>query len=357
MIGIVGVWSVLAIRALRRRERMVAAVLVVAAVAVAAAVVNILNAPTDFGFKRQYFRSLWGTSMFFWLAIAVALVREWQLRRPAREVNLRWFSALGVVAVLVVSLFAIPHKNPGPGTNGAGDESVALTNRFVNRAVVLLRHRGQVRVAASGNFSSFALSSALVLALDHYGVDVCVPADLVAQYGKQRACNKGGPDVDVQVSSAAFPPYPGETTLVQATLLTPKEQREKSRLAAKVAAWLNTQSELHSSPRVRKILVDAYGTSGADLVEARAFDTNGFGLPSLMFSPDFVDFVATRSIWRPDGTVSASVDTGSLPPEDLVRWADLTQREYLGESVRVSVVDRPSSARQKATRSADASGN
>ncbi len=325
----------LAVLAARRRDRLVVTALAITAVALIAATWNILNAPTDFGFRRGYFRSLWGTMMFVWMTVALAVVRALPRRTLDAVRSSRVTLACGVAATAVVALLAVPHQDPGKGTNGSGDASVALAQKLNNRGIVALRDRGQVQVAAGGDFSSYALSSSLILALDTYGVDVCVPKVMVPQFGKHRACDAGGPDLYATVSSAAFPPYPGEKIEFEATLLTKAERRARSRLAGRVADWLGSQTEIHASPRVRKTLVDAYGEDAADRYEAKKFDTKGFPLTSLMISPDFVDFVATRSYWNPDGTPNAAIDTGDLDPAVLMRWADLVQREYTGESVRV----------------------
>ncbi len=332
---IVAVMTFLGVLAARRRDRTTLTALIIAGVALIAGLVNILMAPTDFGFKRGYFRSLWGTMMFAWLAVAVALVQALRGRVRIRATSARAFAAVGVAATLVVSLVAMPHQNPGKGTNGSSDASVALAQRMVNRAVVLLRNRGQVQVSSAGDFTAFGLSSTLILALDSYGVDVCVPPEMVGQYGDQRACDRGGPDVYATVTSAAFPPFYGEKVVMQATLLTPAEQRTERRLGAKVRAWLATQTSIHSSPRVRKILIDAYGPDAADRFDAKQFATAGLPLETLATSPPFVEYIVNRSEVRPDGSVDAAIVTGKLPPEDLVRWATLVWREYTGESVRV----------------------
>lgn len=335
--------GLLATDAYRRGDRIVVSALAVAVVAAVASIINILTAPTDFGFRRNYFRSLWGMAMFFWLAIGTAAVRSVAARLPAPDSATarpaaQRLAAVGVVVVLGFTLVALPRKDPGNETNGAAIASVELANKVMNRAIVLLRDAGQVEVSSAGDFMSFGLSSTLILVLDNDGIDVCVPADMVAQYGEQYACSARGPDTRVRVSSTAFPPYPGEDVLVAATLLTKAEQREKDVLGRKVAVWLAEQDAIHASPRVRRILVDAYGSAAADRVEATAFDTRGYELSTLVFSPDFVEFVTKRSVRRTDGSVDAAIDTGSLSPEDLLRWAELTWREYTGESVRIATI-------------------
>lgn len=329
----------LAVLAVRRGDRVVVTALAITAVALFAATWNILNAPTDFGFRRGYFRSLWGTMMFVWMTVVLAVVRALPRRTLDAARSSRLAPAVGVGAVAVAALLAVPHQDPGKGTNGSGDASVALAQKLNNRGIVKLRDRGQVQVSAGGDFSSYALSSSLILALDTYGVDVCVPKVMVPQFGKHRACDPGGPDVYATVSSAAFPPYPGEKIEFEATLLTKAEQRTRSRLAGEIAAWMETQTEIHASPRVRETLIDAYGPHAADRYEAKKFDTKGFPLTSLMLSPDFVDFVVNRSYWNPDGTANAAIDTGDLDPAVLVRWAELVHREYTGESVRIVTSD------------------
>ena len=332
----------LVVAAVKRRDRVVVTALAISSVALVAATWNILNAPTDFGFRRGYFRSLWGTMMFVWMSVALAVVRTLPRRTLDSLRDSRAVVAAGTVAVLVMALLAVPHQDPGKGTNGSGDASVALAQKLNNRGIVALRDRGQVEVAAGGDFSSYALSSSLILALDTYGVDVCVPKVMVPQYGKHRACDRGGPDVHATVSSAAFPPYPGEKIEFEATLLTKAERRTRARLARQLTAWLSTQSEIHASPRVRKTLTDAYGPAAADRYEAAKFDTKGFPLTSLLVSPDFVEFVALRSYWNPDGTANSALATPGLDPAVLVRWAELVHREYTGESVRIVTTERPS---------------
>ncbi|MBS1848344.1 MAG: hypothetical protein JST73_08710, partial [Actinobacteria bacterium] len=292
------------------------------------------KAPTDYGYWNSYFRSLWPTMMFAWLAVGVAAVRS---------VPSRWFDSAriptaslmtGVGAVAVVAGLAVPHVDPGT-TNGSTDDSVTMAQPMIDRSVTLLKHRGQVEVSAGGDFSSLALTSTLVLALESYGVDVCVPADVVAQYGKHRACTKHGPNVYAMVSSAAFPPFPGQHVEWETTLLTRSEQRQRDRDAAKVRAWLATQHEVRVSPRVHHTLVEAYGFAGATGYERSQLDTHGAPPEALVFSPDFVTFIVTRSFWRPDGTADVAIDTGSLDPAVLLRWAELVYREYMGGSARV----------------------
>lgn len=346
-------WAWLTVAAVRRGDRVVVTALAISAVALGAAVWNILNAPTDFGFRRGYFRSLWGTMMFVWLTATLALVRT--LPRPRLEALRRAPATpvVGVLAVLVVALLAVPHQDPGKGTNGSGDASVALAQKMINRGIVKLRDRGQVEVTAGGDFSSYALSSALILALDTYGVDVCVPPVMVPQYGDHRACDPEGPDVYATVTSAAFPPFPGETVEFEATLLTRAERRERARLAGQIADWLETQTEIHSSDRVRRTLEDAYGAAAADRYEAARFDTKDFPLTALLLSPDFVEFVALRSHWNADGTADAAIDTGELDPAVVVRWADLVHREYTGESVRIVTSDTAPGTTADITRAPD----
>lgn len=338
-----GVFVALMIVTWRRRDRCGMTALIVAAVAVAAAVANVLSAPTDFGYQRAYFRSLWGTAMFTWFALGLTAIRTLRAARPAAWPR-RGLAVAGTVAVLVVAVANIPHKDPGADSNGSSDASIELALKVMNRAVVKLSDVGQVEVSSAGDFSSFGLSSTLILLLDTNGVDVCVPDDMVAQYGDARACSPDGPDVRARVSSAAFPPYPGEKVIVEATLLTAAEQRELAALTPQVAGWLDTQHELRASPRTRRILVDAYGPTAADEVEELAFDTRGFPLATLVYDPDFLDFVVRRSEWTGDGEAIASVDTGDLPAEVLVRWADLTWRQYTGESVRISRLTGPDPA-------------
>ncbi len=336
---VVGLLGWLGFRAAQNKDRTTMLLLIIAGVAVLAAVLNIVNAPTNYGFRRQYFRSLWGTAMLFWLAVTIGVVRTWPKHRSLPATLVRRSTGVGLSALLIVTAFAIPHKNPGPGTNGSGDASIALSKKVLNRSIVMLRDKGQVQVRAAGDFSAFALMSTLVLYLEHYGVDVCVPKDLVAQYGKQRACHKSGPDVIASISSAAFPPNIGERTIVEATLLSEKEQLEKMRLAKKVADWLATQTELKPSQRVQRTLVNAYGEKGTYLYLMRTFNTNGLPLPAVMYSPDFIGFMVKRSFWRSDGSADAAIETGALPPEDIVRWAQFMWREYRGESVRISLVE------------------
>lgn len=347
----------LGVLAVRRGDRVVVTALAITAVALFTATWNILNAPTDFGFRRGYFRSLWGTMMFVWMTVAVAVVRSLPRRVLDAARTSRLAPAVAVAAVAVTTLLAVPHQDPGKGTNGSGDASVALAQMLNNRGIVKLRDRGQVQVAAGGDFSSYALSSSLILALDTYGVDVCVPKIMVPQFGDHRACDPGGPDVHATVSSAAFPPYPGEKIEFQATLLTKAERRARSRFAGEIAAWMGTQTEIHASPRVRKTLIDAYGPRAADLYEAKKFDTKGFPLTSLMISPDFVDFVANRSYWNPDGTANAAIDTGDLDPAVLVRWAELVHREYTGESVRIVTSDSATDQMADIVRSGNSSSD
>lgn len=330
----------LAVAAVRRSDRLALTALVVATVAALTSILNILNAPTDYGFRRQYFRSLWGMAMFFWLAVGLAASRT----LPARLRPPRVLGALGLAAVLVVALAASPHRDPGTGTNGTTDNSVLLANKVMNHTLVLLRRKGQVEVSSAGDFSSFGLASTLILAAENYGIDVCVPSNMVAQYGRHRACRRDGPDTQVRVSSAAFAPYPGETVLTQATLLSHAEQQTKERLTPKVAAWLGTLDRIEPSPRVDRILTDAYGVAGSAMYTGGIFDTDGASLSTLVFSPPFVKFISKRSEWRADGTVDPAIKTGSFPAEDLVRWADLTWREYTGESVRISEVAPTSQA-------------
>ncbi len=337
-IALVAVVAALWFVAVRRRDRTTITALAVATVATLAAVANVLSAPTDFGYQRAYFRSLWGTAMFAWLAVLWATARAIAAKRPAW---MRWphWSAVGTAAVLVVAAANIPHSDPGIDSNGSSDASIELAKEVMNRAIVKLRDVGQVEVSSTGDFSSFGLSSTLILVLDTDGIDVCVPDDMVAQYGDSRACDADAPDVSVRVSSAAFPPFPDEDVIVQATLLDEAEQAEKAALTGKVTDWLGSVPELRASPWTRRILEDAYGPAAADDVEALAFDDRGYGRRTLVHDPDFVSFIALRSSWDADGTARSSVDTGDLPPEVLVRWAELTWREYTGESVRISRLD------------------
>ncbi len=340
-LAIVAAMVTLAVLAARRRDRVALTALVIAGVALVAAVANILNAPTDFGFRRGYFRSLWGTMMFVWLAVALAAVRALGPGITARLRASRAVPAVGVAAVAVMALAASPHLSPGKGTNGSSDEAVALAQRMNNRAIVLLRDRGQVQVSSAGDFSSFGLSSTLILALDSYGVDVCVPEVMVPQYGDHRACDPEGADVFVTVTSAAFPPFPGETSILELTLLTDAERATRSRLAGQVSDWLQTQTAIRASPRVRATLTEAYGPQAADRYEQQKFDTDGFPLTTLMFSPDFVDFIVTRSHWNADGTADVAIETGDLDPAVLLRWAELVHRAYTGESVRLATTEGP----------------
>lgn len=337
-VGLVAVTAACTVAAVRRGDRTTVTALAVASVAVVLAVVNVLSAPTDFGYQRAYFRSLWGTAMFCWFAVLLAVGRAVAHARPARA-GLPTPAVVGLAAVVVIAAANIPHTDPGADSNGSSDASIELAKKVMNRAIVKLRDVGQVEVSSTGDFSSFGLSSTLILVLDTDGIDVCVPADMVDQYGDQRACAPEGADVQVRVSSMAFPPFPDEQIIVEATLLNEAEQREHAELAGQVATWLQTGPPVRASAWTRKILEDAYGPAAADDVEALAFDDRGFGTAALAFDPEFVAFVALRSEWLPDGTVRSSVDTGSLDPQILVRWADLTWREYTGESVRISRLD------------------
>lgn len=341
---VVGLITAAVVDAVRRGDRSTLTALAVAAVALVAAVANVLSAPTDFGYQRAYFRSLWGTAMFTWFAVGLAAVRALAARRPglaerARSGRRPILATVGAAAVLVVAVANVPRTDPGPDTNGTSDASIELATRVMNRASAKLHGQGQVEVSSIGDFSSFGLSSTLILLLDSEGADVCVPADMVAQYSDARACDPGGPDVQVRVSSMAFPPFPDEQIIAEATLLTESEQDELTELTQQVVRWLHRRLEVRASPWTRQILEDAYGPAAADDVEALAFDDRGFGTATLAFDPDFVEFIATRSRWNADGTAESAVDTGGLDPEVLVRWADLTWREYTGDSVRISRLD------------------
>jgi len=70
-------------------------------------------------------------------------------------------------------------------------------------------------------------------------------------------------------------------------------------------------------------------------------DTGGLGLNLLALSQSFADFVATRSVVRPDGTVIPAFETGSFPAADLVRWAKLANLADNTGTVRIAYQQRP----------------
>ena len=251
--------------------------------------------------------------------------------------------------VLAISALAIPHKAPALDTNGTSDTAVALGRNTIDKAVEKLKGRGQVRVYTHGTFATFQLSGSLILALDTAGVDVCVLDSLVAQYGEKRRCKPGGPDVDVIVESAVFPPNPGEEVLAEASTVPDAEKKELAKLSQRVAAWLKTQSKIRVTPSVHKKIADYFGDQTAKSGEEKVLSSNGLDLPTLVFSSDFAGFINSRSEVRPDGTVVPAIETGSFPAKDLVRWAHLVTTIYNGRTVRIAVQPEVMPLRASAT--------
>ncbi len=325
----------LVVLAYRRRDRTSLTILGVAIVTMVASAYNITRAPSPYGFRAQYLHSLWVMAMFTWLAVVVTVVRN--VPALTRPVTARRIAGAGAAATLLVSALALPHKDPGSGTNGTSDTSMELTKQVIDPAVKALRGKGQVEVVTAGSFSNFAVASALVLALQTAGVDFCVPPGLVDQYTVRRACNPGGADVIVAVESAVYPASPTETVIVEGSLLTPAEQRELSDLTGKVAHWLAGQDSITVTPATKAYLTAHYGATQAKLRTIDSLDPHGDPLQYLALSPKFANFVSVLARTAPDGTVKAPIETGSFPEADLVRWADLVTKANNGNTVRIAI--------------------
>jgi hypothetical protein len=330
----------LVVVAYRKRDHTSLTILAVSIVTMLASTYNITRAPSPYGFRAQYLHSLWVMAMFTWLAIAITLVRN--LPPLTTPIARRRIASFGAVATLLVSLFAMRHTDPGTGSNGTNDRSVALNKQVLAPAVDALRDKGQVEVVAAGSFFNFAVASSLILALQTAGIDFCVPAGLVDQYSDHRACKPGGADTVVIVGSSGFPASPGEAVVAEGSTLTPKEQQELSVLAGKVAHWLAAQDEITVTPATRAFLVDRYGAGDAELRILASIDPGDAPLQYLALSDKFANFVNALARTEPDGTVVAPIETGDFSDADLVRWAELVTEANDGNSVRISILNPPS---------------
>lgn len=339
-IGVLVALVGLGILASRRRDRTTLALLGIALVALAASVVNITQAPSIYGFKRQYFRSMWGAAMFTWMAIVIAVVRSLPHReatgRP-RGGTVPRLAAVGTLMTVLVAIAAFPHQDPGPGTNGTSPSSVVLARQVISPSVEALRGKGQVMVFAAGAFTSYNLSSSLILALATAGVDVCVLPFLVPQYGASRACNKGGPDLYVAVESAVFPARSTEKVIAEGTAMSKSEQAELSELGRKVSNWLATVDSLTVTPSVHAKMSARLGEAATREGEKGILDLGTGDLRLLSWSTDFAVFVNARSEVAPDGSIIPAVETGTFPAKDLVRWAQLVVKADQGNTVRIAI--------------------
>jgi hypothetical protein len=342
--SILGVVLVLAfvalvVLAVRKRDRTSISALTVAIVTTLVSTYNITRAPSPYGFRVQYLHSLWVMAMVVWMAAAITLVRNVPI--VTARVHARRAAHVGAAATLLVAALALPHRNAGKGTNGTSDWAVALIKQVRKPTVEALRGKGQVLLFTAGTFSTFSIWAGLVLALETDGVDVCVLPEYVDQYGPKRACKPGGPDRYVAVESAVFPPNPDEQVIAEGSSLTPAQRADFNRLAPRVAAWLASQKQLVVTPSVHATIVAQIGAPSAEIVEAKVVDTGGLGRNVLALSQSFADFVATRSVVRPDGSVIPAFETGSFPAADLVRWAKLANLADNTGTVRIAFQQRP----------------
>lgn len=325
--------------AYRRHDHTSLAALGIAGVATVASVYNITRAPSPYGFRVQYLHSLWVVAMFVWVAVATTIIRN--VPPLTTRVAVRRIAGFGAAATLLVAAFTLPHRGAGTVTNGTSDHTTALFKQVRGPAVEGLQGKGQVMLAASGTFSTYAIWAGMILALESNGIDVCVAPIFVEQYGVNRACKPGGPDVFVSVTTAAFPAAPYQKVVAEGTTMSKAEQAEYQRLAGKVAGWLSTQKKLEVSPEIHTTIVKALPEKDAKIIENRVVDTGGLGLGILALSQSFADFVATRSIRKPDGTVIAAFKTPGLSPEDLVRWAELAHDANAFGTIRISIEPLP----------------
>ena len=140
-IGFLALFALLMVLAVRRRDRTVVTMLVVAGVTLVASVVNITKAPSTYGFKRQYFRSLWGMALFVWLTLAVAAVRS--VVGSSRRAALPRVGITFAALTALVALLALPHADPGLGTNGTTDPAAVLARKTLPPAGCRAQGQGQ----------------------------------------------------------------------------------------------------------------------------------------------------------------------------------------------------------------------
>ncbi len=334
-LGLVALFALLTVLAVRRRDRTVVTMLAVAGVTLVASVVNITKAPSTYGFKRQYFRSLWGMSLFIWMTLAIAALRS-VLGTSRRS----WLPRVGYTfagLTALVALLALPHSNPGPGTNGTTDPAAVLARKTLGPAVAALEGKGKVMVVPDGPFASYSITTGLILALATAGVDVCVPASWVDQFGDSRACGAKGPDVVAAVSTQVRPVSPGTKVIAEASALSAEEQRELTALTDEVSAWLASRDSLSLDPSVRAVLVANLGAKRVAEFEAAHLARPDGRLQELVNDPSFAMFVAKSTRTGADGSTVAPIETGSLPAKDLLRWATLDDKADNGYSTRIAV--------------------
>jgi hypothetical protein len=330
-----GLGSFLAWSAFRRRDRAALTALLLAAVGSLAVCANILRAvgPTANPFPA-YVQSSWVVAMFVTFAFGYACVRA--VPTPVRD---RAPIAVAVLAV-VVAAANLPHADATVGVTVASDATVERSRALDAKVFSAVNDGGIVAVRSSG-YGAYRYTAAALVALDDAGIPFC--AARVDQFEPSPIPECEGRHVDHEIrfvrGDGVADAVEGWRVLGTVSSRSDAEIRELDRLNAKITAAISRAegrgTAIRFAPEFRALVDGANDLEGirANVADDTLLNPTGGPIATPERRQRFAVIVGMA-----EHIVRSHPRSGypeQVPPiqitgidrDDLVRWADLTERE------------------------------
>jgi hypothetical protein len=281
----------------RRRDLTTVTVLLTALVGVLAIFLTTKNQPNPFGVGiiATYIRALWPTAMFVWLALAIAVLRQWPAVRTWGRGLATGLAAGGVTVALSAATLPTAEFR-----SGAPLWMTPMGRQLQTQVARELRGSGPVLTAWGGGPAATAQYPVVLLELQKMGVAFRVqPAGQVQQYGAARGFDKRHVNaVSTLIITTSPTAPPGYHQIASASSPGAISPAEFAALDRQVRAWSRRLTHLSVNPAlvaspieravvgaVAKNLLEQTRRTHGDLTDRRAFaeliDTPHLGVPAI----------------------------------------------------------------------------